>query len=157
VTVTSVSTKAVRRHVLDIATLLGTSGVDLLREAVNAPAAGDDWFRLCARTDRLLLPPVTILVTVTEPIVLDGPFEAHMTFEWRMLRHAPVRRRGGATLRMVAMVTGGNAWTDLTVLASAPPRLPGLPEPRWARDTTSQFLTTLARKIEHALSLPAAR
>ena len=42
-------------------------------------------------------------------------------------------------------------------LATAPPRLPGLPEPRWARETTHHFLATLARKVECALPLSAPR
>ena len=156
-TLTNVTARTVRRHVLDIVTVLAHDGVDMLREAANAPAAGDDWFRLCPHTGRLLAPTPELLVTVVEPVVLDGPLEAHITFDYQTLGHAPLRRKGRATLRLVAMATGSNPWTEVTVLVSARPRVPGLAAPRWAREATERFLTSLARRIEHALGvLPAA-
>jgi hypothetical protein len=129
---TAVCTRAVRRHVLDIATVL-------------------DWIQVSAPT-RLLALAAVVQVTV-EPPKLDGPLEAHMVLRWRMLGPARRRRQGRATLRMIAMATEPRAWTELTVLVSRPHGLGGR-SLRWAREPTETFLTTLRRNLELALPMP---
>jgi len=155
-TASQLATQTVNAHALDVASLLAHEPVDLLRQAANATSAGPDWYLTSAPPSAATLwTPVPILVCV-EPLILDGPLQAHCTLRWRTMNPG-LARHGALLLGAVATATQYRPTTELSLLETQDRwSLLRRADPPRRRDAAHAFLRALSRCLELEIALELA-